>query len=221
MNIFLTDDGSHSVVSEQFGAMYHSRHGAIQETQCVFIEAGLKYLIQKDYPAISILEIGLGTGLNAFMTYLESKEYPLSIRYTALEAYPLSIEEAQMLNYPVLLNKEESRNIFSELHTSEWDKAISLSSNFSFKKQQRDFLNIDEIDAFDLVYFDAFSPEVQPELWTETMFQKIFNALKNNGILTTYCAKGAVKRSLKSVGFTIENLPGPIGKREMTRAVKK
>lgn len=221
MNIFLTDDGSHSVVSEQFGAMYHSRHGAIQETQCVFIEAGLKHLIQKGYSSISILEIGLGTGLNAFMTYLESKQYPISVHYTALEAYPLSIDEAQLLNYPALLNKETAHNIFSELHTSDWDKTIPLSPNFFFKKQQKDFFDIDEIDAFDLVYFDAFSPEVQPELWTETMFQKIFNALKNNGILTTYCAKGAVKRSLKSVGFTIENLPGPIGKREMTRGMKK
>lgn len=173
MNIFVTDDGSHSVVSEQFGATYHSRHGAIQETQVVFIEAGLKYLIEKGYESISILEIGFGTGLNALMTFLESQNRPLYIQYTTLEAYPLSMGGILQLNYPHLLNAPEVADVFLKMHNSDWNTETLLSPSFSFKKLKTDFLSLDVLDSFDLVYFDAFSPEVQPELWTETMFTKV------------------------------------------------
>ena len=221
MSLFLTEDGSHSIFSEQFGVAYHSTHGAIQETQHIFIEAALNhYIQQKSINKIKILDIGFGTGLNVFMTFLESIKLDFEIDLTTIEAYPLSISTAQELNYPQLLNALHYDTVFKSLHNLSWEEKHSLSHSFSFQKHLLDFKNIAYNSVFDIVYYDAFSPESQPELWESDMLQRVFEALKNGGILTTYCAKGSFKRALKSVGFQIENIAGPRGKREITRATK-
>ena len=221
MALVVTDDGSHSFLSPQFGVLYHSRHGAIQETECVFINAGLRYFKSHQIPSINILEIGFGTGLNAFMTYLEAEKLGISIHYTTLEMYPLSIADAELLNYPTQLQAEDKIDIFNKMHSSEWGKDVQLSNSFIFQKLKIDFKEVNFHSRYDLIYFDAFAPESQPELWDNVIFEKMYLSLKKEGILTTYCAKGAVKRTLKSVGFSLEFLPGPPGKREMTRAIKK
>ncbi len=223
MTLFLTEDGSHSVYSEQLGVSYHSKHGAIQETQHVFINAGLEYILQQSPTEINILEIGFGTGLNAFMTFLESEHQPIqaTINYFAIEAYPLSMEQVFELNYVLLLNAASYQDVFLRMHSGKWSEIYPLSKNFNFQKLLMNFEDIDFQNSMDLIYFDAFAPDVQPELWEERLMQKMFNALHSQGALTTYCAKGMVKRTLKSVGFFIESLPGPPGKREMTRAIKK
>lgn len=216
--IIQTEDGSNSIQSAKFEATYHSIHGAIQETQTVFIEAALlhKASTQKE---LTILEIGLGTGLNAFMTYLEAKKSALNIKYTGIEAYPISLEIAQQLNYAELLEATEEQSQFLQLHETpnEW---VALSPSFHFHKQIGRFEDLKEQEQFDLIYYDAFAPSVQPELWETDLLEKMYQALKPGGILTTYCAKGVFKRNLKQVGFKVEGIPGPIGKREMTRAVK-
>jgi tRNA U34 5-methylaminomethyl-2-thiouridine-forming methyltransferase MnmC len=216
--IIQTEDGSNSIQSAKFEATYHSIHGAIQETQTVFIDAALNYKaeIQKE---LSILEIGLGTGLNAFMTYLEAKKSDLQIQYTGIEAYPIALEVAQQLNYVELLQVPEEQAQFLKLHESpnEW---INLSPRFQFYKQIGRFEDLKEQEQFDIIYYDAFAPSVQPELWEIDLLEKMYQALKPNGVLTTYCAKGVFKRNLKQVGFKVEGIPGPIGKREMTRALK-
>jgi tRNA U34 5-methylaminomethyl-2-thiouridine-forming methyltransferase MnmC len=216
--IIQTEDGSNSIQSAQFHATYHSIHGAIQETQTVFIDAALLYKAstQKE---LAILEIGLGTGLNAFMTYLEAKKAALNIKYTGIEAYPISLEIAQQLNYAELLEATEEQAQFLQLHETpnEW---VALSPSFNFYKQIGRFEDLKEQEQFDLIYYDAFAPSVQPELWEIDLLEKMYQALKPGGILTTYCAKGVFKRNLKQAGFKVEGIPGPIGKREMTRAVK-
>jgi tRNA U34 5-methylaminomethyl-2-thiouridine-forming methyltransferase MnmC len=221
MTLFITEDGSHSVHSEDFGVAYHSKHGAIQETQHVFIEAGLKYAVGKGLTDISILEIGFGTGLNAFMTFLEAERLGVKVDYTTFEAYPLSMEAVFQLNYVEKLNAEDFSSVFEILHISPWGEKYPLSKSFNFTKVLADFEKVNFDNRFDIIYFDAFAPESQPHLWEAGMMQKMYKALKINGILTTYCAKGAVKRTMKSLGFTVEELTGPPGKRQMTRAHRK
>lgn len=217
--LFFTQDGSHSIFSEQFGVSYHSKYGAIQETQHVFIDAGLmpKMLQQKE---IAVLDIGFGTGLNAYMTLLESIKNELQTTYVAFEAFPIGKEQVKQLNYPQLLNASSSAPYFSLLHELEWDQSLQLHDNFSFTKYLASFQDINFKASFDLIYFDAFAPSAQPELWETDLLGKMYQALKLNGMLVTYCAKGQVKRNLKEVGFKVEKLKGPPGKREMTRAVK-
>jgi tRNA U34 5-methylaminomethyl-2-thiouridine-forming methyltransferase MnmC len=221
MALFITEDGSHSVLSEAFGITYHSTHGAIQETQHVFIDAGLKYAVGQGLTELAILEIGFGTGLNAFMTFLEAQRLGVKIDYSTFEVYPLSMEQVFQLNYVEKLGAHHVKDSFETLHTGQWGETIPLSNTFNFTKMLADFDQIQHENSFDIIYFDAFAPQAQPHLWETEMMQKMYNALKNKGILTTYCAKGEVKRTLKSVGFTIEKLAGPPGKREMTRAIKK
>ena len=219
-NIFETQDGSHSIFSEEFGVSYHSKYGAVQEPQHVFIDAALRFkaVVQKE---ISILEIGLGTGLNALMTYLEAKKRNLDISYVAYEAFPISIEAAKQLNFNEILQVEEGDAlVFQQLHNSNWEIQIEMDEYFSFLKHQQTFDQVAYQNTFDIIYFDAFAPNSQPELWELPIIQKMFAALKKDGILVTYCAKGEVKRTMKKAGFTVERLKGPPGKREMTRAVK-
>lgn len=218
-NLFETQDGSHSIFSDQFGVSYHSKYGAIQETQHVFINAALrlKALLQKE---IHILDIGFGTGLNAYMTLLEAVKRDLQIHYTAIEAFPISYQKATDLNYSTLLNSEAQHEDFLEMHEEDWEEAIEINEHFQFIKHLRKFEEIDFTNQFDIIYFDAFAPNAQPELWEAELLGKMYQALKPEGVLVTYCAKGVVKRTLKAVGFEIESLKGPPGKREMTRAVK-
>jgi tRNA U34 5-methylaminomethyl-2-thiouridine-forming methyltransferase MnmC len=225
--IITTSDGSHSIYIPELNEHYHSIHGAVQESMHVFVDAGLKYK-EKTAKEINILEIGFGTGLNAFLTFLEAYDKDLMINYYSIEAFPVSIKVASQLNYASQLNplynfeNLDLQLIFNELHNVPWEKEIPISKNFNLKKIKNTLQEIQLPDGkFDLIYFDAFGPPVQPEMWTEEIFSKIASATKKEGALVTYCAKGEVKRTLKKAGFSIENLPGPPGKREMVRAVKE
>jgi len=167
------------------------------------------------------LEIGFGTGLNALLTCLKAAERQQKIYYETLELYPLSQQEIQQLNYPDILPYAAVSECFSRLHSTAWNKKERVSENFTLYKRQISAIGATyPAQTFDLVYFDAFSPEAQPELWTEAVFKPIYNAMKNKSILLTYCTKGIVKQQLKALGFQIEKLSGPVGKREILRAIK-
>ena len=214
--IITTEDGSTTIQIEDWDEQYHSKHGAIQEAYHVFIKNGLELFSNRE---ISILEIGFGTGLNALITFLEHSKQNLEVNYEGVEAYPISSEEAQAMNYARVLG-DELQGVFEKMHQSEWEKEISLSETFQLKKRKLFFQEIEAQEKFHLIYFYAFGAQVQPELWTEEIFQKMYNSLKENGVLVTYAAKGSVRRAMLSVGFQVEKLPGPPGKREMLRARK-
>ncbi len=215
--IIQTLDGSTTIHLQEWDECYHSKHGAIQEAQHVFIKNGLSLFENKH---VSILEIGFGTGLNAFITFLEAKKLNQTIDYVGVEAYPISPEEVLSMNYVEELNATNESAIFKTMHDSNWEEKISLSKDFSLTKRKQFFEAIDDIEKFDLIYFDAFGYRVQPELWSTEIFKKMYNALKPNSVLVTYAARGVVKRSMIEVGFTVEKLAGPPGKREMFRARK-
>ncbi len=217
--IIETSDGSHTVVSHRFGASYHSKYGAIQESRHVFLEAGLfpKALIHKE---LSVLEFGFGSGLNALLTLIEAERLGLHVRYETIEAFPLSAAQAAGLNYPESLGMPESREWLAAMHQAASGESLLLTPHFRFRKVIGRFEDVAYSREFDVVYFDAFAPETQPELWTENVLGRAYEALRPQGVLVTYCAKGAVKRTLKSLGFELESIPGPPGKREMTRGVK-
>jgi len=215
--IITTGDGSKTIQIEDWNEQYHSIHGAVNEAYHVFIDKGFSYLTNE---AISILEIGFGTGLNALITLIEAEKNSRLVDYTGIEAYPITVEEVSQLNYIETLKADTFREAFSEMHRSTWESKIRLTPHFSFNKQKKNFLDISESNLYDLIYFDAFGARVQPELWTELIFEKMYNALTENGVLVTYSAKGSVRRAMQNVGFVVERLPGPPGKREMLRARK-
>jgi tRNA U34 5-methylaminomethyl-2-thiouridine-forming methyltransferase MnmC len=215
--IIRTKDGSTTIHIKDWDECYHSKHGAIQEAQHVFIKNGLA-LYQNQ--SVSILEIGFGTGLNAFITYLESKKLNLDIDYVGVEAYPVSISELSAMNYVSELNADDKNTIFNLLHESNWEEKVVIDPFFTITKRQQFFEEINDFEQFDLIYFDAFGYRVQPDLWSTTIFKKMHTALRPGGKLVTYAARGVVKRSMIEVGFTVEKLPGPPGKREMFRATK-
>jgi tRNA U34 5-methylaminomethyl-2-thiouridine-forming methyltransferase MnmC len=213
----MTADGSHSLFSEEFGEPFHSLHGAIGESKHVYIEAGLHYAA-KSNQQLSILEMGFGTGLNALLTMLAADDMNLKIQYTGIEAFPLEIAQVMQLNYPSLLGGK-SESFFKSIHACRWGEFESLTAYFRLVKLHQRFEELDLERGYDLIYFDTFAPAVQSELWTEAVFRKMANSLRPGGILTTYCAKGSVRRALREVGFEVEKLPGPAGKREITRAI--
>lgn len=215
--IITTKDGSTSLYIPQWDETYHSKNGAIQETYHVFIKNGLSLF--NDEP-ISILEIGFGTGLNAFVTFLEATKNSQIIDYTGVEAFPITFEEASKMNYPVQLNALEHTSIFEQLHHVSWNEKHSISKFFLFKKLNIYFEEIIAKNEFDLIYFDAFGYDVQPQLWSEEIFKKMYDALKTKGVLVTYACRTSIKKAMQSAGFTIEKLPGALGKREMLRATK-
>jgi tRNA U34 5-methylaminomethyl-2-thiouridine-forming methyltransferase MnmC len=215
-----TADGSDSLYVKDLDEHYHSIHGALQESLHVYIDAGLKH-ISSQSKNIDVLEIGFGTGLNALLTCIEAEKLNLNINYSSLEAYPLERDLINKLNYVECLKDEKQQAVFNLIHTCEWEKEITLSHHFILHKIKNTLKEIVFHDTFNLIYFDAFGPRVQPEMWTEEIFTKLFSALKPDGCLVTYCAKGEVKRTLKKAGFILESLPGPPGKREMVRANKK
>ena len=217
-SIVTTDDGSHSLYEEQLNEQYHSKNGAINESNHVFIQAGLRFT-NNHFSSIHILEIGLGTGLNAILTLKENASINKSIQYDALEPFPIKEEIVTKLNYVSLLGIE-FEPAFKKIHSCVWEKDIALRPNFYFKKKLNKLEKWEGDKNYNLIYFDAFSPSIQPELWTKTIFEKLNGLLLNNGSLVTYCAKGEVKRQLKAAGFVVESLPGPLGKREMIRAIK-
>lgn len=214
-----TEDGSNTLFVPEIQQHYHSIHGAVNESIHVFINAGLLPLIETN-SSLHVLEIGMGTGLNVALTEFYSRSQG-TIYYTAIEAYPLTAEEIVQLNYnDVFL--QISKDIMLKIHSSTFDNSFfSVRENFFLKPIYKKLQEVNfENDEFDLVYFDAFSPDVQPELWELEIFSKIYNAMKIGGLLCTYCAKGIVRRRMEEVGFKVERLTGFAGKREMLRGIK-
>lgn len=212
-----TDDGSHTLYLPEMDEHYHSTKGALTESQHVFIEMGLHR-----FPGRSphILEVGFGTGLNAFLTLLEAEKGYDAVHYTTLERYPLATEVIRQLEYPSRIESGE-QELYYRLHQAEWDQDIAITPRFTLCKREVDFQTFSFSGKYDVVYFDAFAPEKQPGMWTQELFNKLYAHLSEGGVLTTYCAKGVIRRMLQSAGFTVERLPGPPGgKREILRALK-
>lgn len=214
LKVIKTEDGSYSIYNELLDETYHSTHGALQESNHVFINHGLHLLNSKSF---KILEIGFGTGLNAALTYLESQDSDIMVNYIALEPYPLSAEIINEVAKGYPQNIAETMILLSQW---EGGKPVSVGSNFGFTLHLTLLQTFNFIGTYDLIYFDAFAPGKQPDMWTLEIFTKLFDVLNPGGLLTTYCAKGEVKRNLKQAGFTVKAFPGPPGKREMTVAYR-
>lgn len=214
--LFVTSDGSHSLRSPSFGSAYHSTHGAIQESRHIFIDAGLRPLLGAETAVVTVVEMGFGTGLNALLTWQVAEEIPAKqIRYIAFERFPIGEARAKSLNYPGLLDVPPAD--FLRLHTSPAGETIDLSDRFQFTRIEADFLTYPPFLRADLLFYDAFAPEQQPELWTRDAMVHAAGWLRPGGRLLTYCAKGQFKRDLRAAGFAVTALPGPVGKREITR----
>ena len=215
--IIQTADGSTTIHLPEWNESYHSKNGAIQEAYHVFIKSGFSLFERKP---ISILEIGFGTGLNAFITYLEAKKEIQVINYVGVEAHPVILEEVLQMNYVSELDVKNEFSIFEKMHASAWENKVMISTSFSLTKRKQLFEDIEDEDAYDLIYFDAFGFRVQPELWSLEIFKKMFKAMKSGGFLVTYACRSSIKSAMLEAGFTIEKLPGAPGKREMLRAKK-
>lgn len=218
IEIILTRDGSQTLRNTELNETYHSIHGALQESQHVFIRQGLEYKLQQRLPRLAILEVGFGTGLNAWLTAQKVWGKEGLVSYVSLESFPLDHAIWSKLNYA---SNPKGLELFEKVHSATWDDPVLVTPNFSLHKikstlQQANLSSA----AFDLIYFDAFAPEKQPEMWTLPSLEKVVAAMKPDAAFVTYCAKGQVKRDLKSMGLVVETLPGPPGKREMIRAIK-
>jgi len=218
--VFITQDGSHSINIIDANITYHSKYGAIRESKHIYIEAALKQLLNKK-PCIHIFEMGFGTGLNALLTLIAAEDSSQKIYYETVEAFPLKKQIFEKLNYCEQLQKPDLQSSFLKLHNCEWQKEISVNPFFDFKKINISFQNYIFNKPFDIIFYDAFSPGAQPELWATEIFIKLFDALSQNGLLVTYCSKGDAQRAMQAAGFIVEKLPGPLYKREILRAVKK
>lgn len=217
MELERTADGSYTLYVPELNEHYHSVKGALTESQHIFIEMGLKH---SPAPEPRILEIGLGTGLNAFLTLIAAEEMQQKVHYTGIERYPLAEETLRQLDYPGIIGKKHEEDYYA-IHQAPWEKETNLSPWFTLHKIEGDFTRHTFQKGYDIIYFDAFAPEKQPEMWEQALFNTLYNVLNEGGILTTYCAKGVVRRMLQTAGFTVERLPGPPGgKREILRATK-
>lgn len=219
-----TEDGSTTLYVPALNEHYHSIHGAIQESLHIFIRAGIEFYLQTHstgFPLseLNILEAGFGTGLNAYLSLLYAEKQKIRLQYHSLEKYPLTLEEIQQLNYKTQI-PAKNPDLFDRLHASPWETENLISPFFRLHKYQKDFREISFESRFDIVFFDAFNPDIQPYLWTEEVFRNFHKALKPGGILVTYCVKGSVKQALRNLGFMLKKLPGPPGKREILRAQK-
>lgn len=216
----LTADGSHTVAIPAKGITYHSMHGALQESMHVFIQPGLKPLLHTQ-PILRIFEMGFGTGLNALLSLQQAIGNNQPIHYTTAEIYPLLPAEYTMLNYCTILNSRHLQPYFMAMHNVPYNVVTAITPLFTLHKLNSPVDSIIPGEEFELIFFDAFAPNDQPELWTEEIFNKMFTLLKSNGLLLTYSSKGSVRRALTKAGFTVGKLTGPPGKREITKAVKK
>ena len=217
MKLEQTADGSYTLYVPELDEHYHSVKGALTESKHIFIDMGLKH---SSITAPHILEIGLGTGLNCVLTLLEAKESQRHVYYTGIERYPLNEEIIRKLNYPSIIGKECEEDYFA-IHQAPWEEDVCLSPWFTLHKMEGDFTHYSFEQKYDIIYFDAFAPEKQPEMWEQSLFDNLYQVLNEGGILTTYCAKGVVRRMLQTAGFNVERLPGPPGgKREILRATK-
>lgn len=218
MKIVTTNDGSNTLQRSELQENYHSIHGAHQESLHVFIHTGLLPLLKKD--TIKILEMGFGTGLNALLTLDVATRENQSILYSTIENYPLKWLDVTQLHYPSLTNLAQHEEDFKKMHDGLWESNLVITPLFSLKKYQTNLENFDTDERFDLVYFDAFSPRTQPELWTQAIFEKMYALMNTGAVLVTYCAKGQVRRDMQAAGFEVTRMPGPPGKREMLKALK-
>jgi tRNA U34 5-methylaminomethyl-2-thiouridine-forming methyltransferase MnmC len=210
-----TADGSHTLFVPEINEHYHSMNGAIQESQHVFIDAGLRQLTKEH---IRILEIGFGTGLNALLTLLEAERTAKSrVEYHAVELYPLPAECIAALNYEEKACPER-KGLFETLHSTPWDIPVGITDRFILHKIKGDISSCKLPSSIDLVYFDAFAPDKQPGMWNQEMFCILHERMAEGGLLATYCAKGSVRRMMQKAGYSVERIPGPAGKREMLRA---
>lgn len=218
-----TADGSHTLFIPEMDEHYHSVNGAVQESRHVFIEAGVHAFFKRVHAFAkkdaTIFEIGFGTGLNAFLTLLDAEENDRYVHYYSIELYPLSAELVQALNYGEVICPEKN-GLFRALHDAAWNEPVKISDRFTLHKLQGDSNSCDLPEGIDLVYFDAFAPDKQPEMWNQEIFDKLYAHMSEGGILTTYCAKGVVRRMMQKAGYSVERIPGPPGKREMLRAMK-
>lgn len=215
VEILKSNDGSHTLYLPDMDETYHSRHGAVQEAVHVFIKNGMLYRAI-DQKEIKILEIGWGTGLNSLLTYKAAKEHGLKIHYTGIEKFPVPQEVLSQLNY----KEWDEDDYLNRAYGAEWEKPVKLFEDFALEKLACDVLDLNVENKFDVIYFDAFGPRAQCEMWEKEVFEIIYRATKLGGVFVTYCAKGQVRRDLQEVGFTMERLPGPPGKREMLRGIK-
>jgi tRNA U34 5-methylaminomethyl-2-thiouridine-forming methyltransferase MnmC len=217
--IITTNDGSHSLFHKELNETYHSVHGAVQESAHVFIRQGLEYWLQRNsHHDVAILEVGFGTGLNALLTAIASKTQQTNVSYATIEAFPLAKEVWSKLNYGESLQALE---LFENIHEVSWNVEHIITPAFLLTKYYSTLQEVNLLPAaFDLVYYDAFAPSKQPEMWDVSVLQKVCDALKVSGVFVTYCAKGQLKRDLRAIGMEVETLPGPPGKKEMVRAIK-
>jgi tRNA U34 5-methylaminomethyl-2-thiouridine-forming methyltransferase MnmC len=219
MQLVTTGDGSHTLYLPRLDEHYHSTYGAIQESMHVFIQAGLFCLLER--PMISVLEIGFGTGLNALLACMTAREYRKEITYHTLEKFPVDARITGKLNYPALLSAAmDPAGLFAGIHSAPWNTTVIIHPCFQIHKIMDDLLTFQPDFQYDLIFFDAFAPGKQPEMWSPEIFTRLHKNLNPEGIITTYCAKGEVQRMLKAAGFRIEKLPGPPGKREILRGRK-
>jgi tRNA U34 5-methylaminomethyl-2-thiouridine-forming methyltransferase MnmC len=218
VSLITTGDGSPSLLNKALDETYHSRHGALQESNYVFIDKGLAFLHQeKNHPEIRILEIGFGTGLNAWLTFQYHLKNEFPVHYTSLETYPLPEAVYSLLNYQF---REAEKKSFLQLHQTHWNEVVEMAKGFSLEKVNQPLQTYSSNQKFNLIYYDAFAPNKQPDMWTIETLAKATTLLDKNGVLVTYCAKGQLKRDLKTLGLAVESLSGPPGKREMVRAIK-
>jgi tRNA U34 5-methylaminomethyl-2-thiouridine-forming methyltransferase MnmC len=217
LELRVTGDGSHTLYVPALDEHYHSHFGALTESKHIFIEKGLASLTSQK---VSILEVGFGTGLNALLTAMYAKGNQVTIHYVTLEKHPLDPSLLLRLNYPAMTGPG-GRELFEIIHNSPWEKPVKLTAWFTLEKRLMDLPSMSVEGLFDLVYFDAFGPGKQPEMWSREVMQKITAVTHPGTVFVTYSAKGELKRTLRSLGFEVVLLPGPPGKRVMTRAVKK
>jgi tRNA U34 5-methylaminomethyl-2-thiouridine-forming methyltransferase MnmC len=221
-NLIVTKDGSHSVAIPDLKVSYHSVYGAVQESLHVFIELGLKHWFNQHSAASRcvIFEMGFGTGLNALLSIIEANRLQRRLIYETVEAFPLEDSITQKLNYCEALHEASRQPVFESLHSGEWNKTQEITEFFSFKKKHAPLADYTPAEPINIIFYDAFAPAAQPELWTKEVFENMLSILAPDGMLVTYCSKGDVRRALLAAGFSVEKIPGPPGKREMIRATK-
>ena len=227
MQILTTSDGSHTLFSEQFNEIYHSTHGAIQESSYVYIKQGLEYVLasQSEHLAekcpIKVFEVGFGTGLNTLLTFIKAKQAETVVNYETIELFPVSVDTIRQINYTAQLGDEIAQPVFQKLHLAKWNQTIQITDAFILTKYNTSLSGFALTpNYFHLIYFDAFAPDIQPEIWSGEIMKEMYKGLIHGGILVSYCSKSSFQKALKRAGFRIEKLPGPKGKREMIRAIK-
>ncbi len=222
LQLINTSDGSHTIKHLGLNETYHSTHGAIQESRHIYIQQGLHYVIDQFHPrSLRILEMGFGTGLNALLTMIDEKADNIKKTYHAIEVYPVPDDILEQLNYPDHLHHQKAAQSFSELHKAAWNKDVKLNADFTIHKMHADICSLElREDFYDVVYFDAFAPRVQPEIWSKSVLANVIGAMGNKGVIVTYCANGQFKRNLKDLEMQVEEVPGPPGKRVMVRAYR-